>query len=275
MTKRFFLAHIMINDKNISNWTTRQNVDNVDASSIQYLEILRVILACSGMILNALNLGLIHQIRHSLRPYMRLILCLIISDFLLSVEVILFYAIKNGPSEFVQCIRFVLKSFETVNLLVLMLTLLLIASDQCVATLNPLRYHQIITKKRTNVALSGIWIFSCLVVIAGTILSTIKKDSINEIHAYDCFNIKRQYTFLINAILFQLSLPVFLGIYTVVYRNIRKLRGRDSLRGRNLSTRKATLTTLILIAPIVIIYLPVSSYVTVVSVFDLPVEWPF
>ena len=267
--------YIITGDNNLSNITKRQIPDREDLYSLQYLEILRIILACSGILLNALNLILIHKIRHALRPHMRLILCLIISDLLLSIEVILFFAIKNVSSEFVHCLKFVMKSFETINVLVLMLNLLLIAIDQCVATLYPLRYHQIVTRKRTHIALCLMWIISIFIVASGTVLSTLKRDDINEVRAYDCFNIKRQFTFFINSILGVMAFPVFMGIYIAIYRSIRQLRGRDSIRGRTLSTRKATLTTLILIGPVIMVYTPVSAYILIISVLDMPIDWPF
>ena len=262
-------------DTNVSNCSATENPQEEFTLSNKYLEIIRIILACFGVLLNALTIVLLHQSRHSLRPHMRIILCLNISDLLLSVEVILFFAIKNGPSEFIHCIKFLLKSFETINVLVLMLTLLLIAADQCVATLKPIKYRQIVTVKRTNITLISVWLLSFLTVAAGTVLSTVHKDNIPEINVYSCFGIKRQYTFFINAALCVMTSPIFLGLYFVIYRHIRKLRGRDSLRGRRLSTKKATLTTLILILPLIVIYFPVSIYTLVLGIFEVQIDWPF
>lgn len=260
---------------NVSNRTFLNHKTQEDVHSIRSLEILRIALACSGFILNALNIILLQKAWSALRPHMRLILCLNISDLLLSLEVILFFAIHDAPSEVIHCIKFLFKSFETLSVLVVMFILLYIAIDACIATLMPLKYHQIVTVKRTNIALIALWMFGFITILIGTLMSTEHKNDIHETKVYRCYHIKRQYTFFINAALCVLAFPVFMGVYLTIYKNIRKLRGRDSLRGRKMSTKKATLTTLILIFPFLSVYFPVSVYVLMVSIFELKINWPF
>ena len=260
---------------NSSNSTGNPHQSQVESDITHAFDILRIVLACSGFILNALNLILLHRTKQHTRPRMRLIHCLNITDFLLSVEVILFISIKNGPSELIHCIKFLLKSFETLNVLVVMLILLLIAGDQCIATVKPMHYQQIVTVKRTNMALASVWLLGITIILLGTVLSTLNRDVIHEIHVSSCFQIKRQFTFVFNAVLCVLTFPVFMVIYIVIYRNIQKLRSRDSLRGRKISTRKATITTMILIFPFILVYVPCAVYILLVSSFQWTINWPF
>ena len=262
---------------NTSNWTQHIHKPHEETHSIhdQLYEILRIILACSGFILNALTIILLHRTRQPLRPHMRLTLCLNITDLLLSLEVILFFSIKSGPSELIHCIKFLFQSFETLNVLVVMLILLLIAADQCIATVKPIHYPQIVTVRRTNIALASVWCLGFIIVSLGTVLSTENRDSLHEIHVYSCFQIQRQYTFFINASLCVLTFPVFMTVYIVIYINIRKLRSRDSLRGRQMSIKKATITTIILIFPFIMIYVPCAIYILVAGIFEFTVDWPF
>ena len=146
--------------------------------------------------------------------------------------------------------------------------LLLIAGDQCTATLKPMHYQQIVTVKRTNIALASVWLFGIIILLLGTVLSTENRDTIHEVYASSCFQIKRQFTFVFNSSLCVLTFPVFMVIYIVIYINIQKLRARDSLRGRKISTRKAAITTALLIFPFILVYVPCAVYILVVSMFD-------
>ena len=267
--------HATIADLNISNWTQHVHKPHEESHPIQLFEILRIILACSGFVLNALTIILLHRTRQTLRPHMRLILCLNITDLLLSVEVILFFSIKSVPSELIHCTKFLLKSFETLNVLVVLFILLLIAVDQCVATVKPIHYPQKVTVRRTNIALASVWCLGFIIVSLGTVLSTENRDVIHEIHVSSCFQIRRQFTFFINACLCVLTFPVFMTVYILTYINIRKLRSRDSLRGRQMSIKKAMITTIILIFPFIMIYVPCAVYILVASIFELTVDWPF
>ena len=260
---------------NSSNWTRHIHNTNVESNVIQLFGIMKIVLACSGFILNVLNIILLHRTRQPIRPSMRLIRSLNITDFLLSIEVILFFSIKTGPSELIHCIKFLLKSFETLNVLVVLFTLLLIAGDQCTATMKPIQYKQIVTMRKTNIALACIWLFGVIIVLLGTLLSTENRDTIHEIRFSSCFRIKRQFTFVFNSSLCVLTFPVYMVIYIVIYINIQKLSSRDSLRGRKLSTKKATITTIILIFPFILVYVPCAVYILVVSIFDWTIDWPF
>ena len=243
---------------------------------INLSDVLRITLACSGFILNALTIILLHRTRRPLKPHMRLTLCLIVTDLLISLEVFLFFAISSGQSEFIHCVKFVLQSFETLIVLVELFILLLIAIDQYLATVKPIHYSQIVTLRRTKIALATSWLLGVIIVTLGTVLSTANRDTAHETRdTYSCHRIQRQYTFLINASLIIVASPLFMTLYIKIYINIRKLRSRDSLRGRTMSIKKATITTTILIFPFILVYVPCAVYILIVRMFELRIDWPF
>ena len=262
---------------NTSNFTYPDNPKEGSALLFQLLEIFKITLACSGIVLNSLNILFLKQTKCLIRPHMRIILCLTITDLLLSVEVILYGVIKHLPLgvECIDCIRFLLKFYETTSLMFSMFILLLIAGDQCVSVVKPIEYHQIITIKRTNIALVMAWVFCFLVALAGGVLFTLDRHYIYGETIYRCFIVRRQYTFLVNAIVGILEFPMFLGLYYVIFKSVKRLRGRDSLRGRKLPLTKTIQTTLLLILAPCILYFPVAIYILVVSTFRLTINWPF
>ena len=271
-----FIMQTQFVDLKTPNMTQHENKPHEESRHIQLSEILRIILACSGFILNVLTIILLRKSRHPLKPHMRLTFCLIVTDLLLSLKVILFCSITSGQSEFIHCLKFLLQSFETLYVLVGMFILLLIAADQYLATVKPIHHSQMVTVRRTNIALVIVWLLGIIIVSLGTVLSTLNQDITYETRdMYSCFQIKRQYTFLVNAFLIVFSFPVFMTMYIKIYINIRKLRSRDSLRGRTMSIKKATITTTIIIFPFIMVYVPCAVYILIARMLELTIDWSF
>ena len=184
---------------------------------------------------------------------------------------ILLEEINTTPLTPINCLKFVVKCFESASIVACLCMLLLIAVDQRIDVDLPLRYQQIFTKKVAKLPILGVWLFTFSAVFVSVVSNTLVESGINSDNNINTsFNLRRLYTMYANAILITASCPVFLGLYIVIYKNIRALYRRD----RRVSMRKATVTTLILVVPFVFIYVPISIYVLAIYFYELEVTWP-
>lgn len=263
----------------ITNTTSFPGYENGTSRDTMSLVYMKIIFATAGMILNIVTLIIIAFIYQHVRQYILHIISLTVSDLIMATEMVLYALVNNIGGEkttVLYCLQFLIKCFESASILACLCMLLVIAVDQCVAVTLPLRYKQICTIKVTKYVIAFVWIFTVVVVLAGIIVSTIAEGGTSgEKNPNTCFNFQRHYTVYVNAVLVNLSCPVFLGLYIVIYINIRALYRRDSQRGRSVSMKKATITTLILVIPFILIYVPVSIYILVISLCDIEVAWPF
>lgn len=243
---------------------------------IQLLTYLKIIFAIVGMLMNVATFIIGALIRTPLRPYLFHILSLTVSDLIISMGIVLYFILDEvfiDTSLLLNCFKFTIKCIEAFSILVCLCMLLAIAADQCLAVALPLRYQQILTRRRTRLIVLCIWILSFIVAVLGIVLSTLAEGGFLE--RDNCFKLQRHYTLYVNAILVDSSCPVFIGLYIVIYRNIRELKRRDSQRGRSVSMKKATVTTLLLVVPFVLVYVPVSFYILIMSLQDVTIDWPF
>ena len=263
------IAYKVLNRTDISN----QDEDKTLVTEI--LVYLKIIIAIVGLCLNIFTIICISFLRQNLRPYLWHILNLTFSDFIMSLGIILYFIldeIYDHKTTVVHCFQFFIKSFEAFSILLCLCMLVVIAADQSVAVVWPLRYHQICTKKTTKLILICVWTFCVMVILSGVIISTMTEGGVT---IEKCLNIKREYTLYVNAVLVIASFPVFLGLYVVIYSKIRALKRRDSQRGRRVSMKKATATTLLLVVPFLLVYLPMSIYILIITLFELQINWPF
>ena len=266
-------------NETIINRTVSQDFERNTLVEVEVLAYMKLVCAAMGMILNIVTLGISAFIGHSMRPYVWNILSLTVTDLIMSSGILLYALleeINTSNLTLINCLKFVVKCFESASILACLCMLLFIAVDQCIGVALPLRYQQIFTKKVTKCLILGVWLFTVFVMFVSVVSNTVLEGGINsDNNMKTCFNLRRLYTMYANAILITASCPIFLGLYIVIYKNIRALKRRDSQRGRRVSMRKATVTTLILVVPFVLIYVPVSIYVLAISFYELEVTWPF
>ena len=207
------------------------------------------------------------------------ILSLTVTDLIMSTGILLhalLEKINTTDITLINCLKFVVKCFESASILACLCMLLLTAADQCIGTALPLRYQRICTRKVARCSIFGVWIFTFSAIFAAIVANTVAEGGINSHNNRNtCFNLHRDYTLYTNAILISVSCPVFVRLYVVIYKNIQALKRRDSHRGRRTSMKKATVTTLLLVGPFVLIYVPMSIYILAIYVFELHVIWPF
>ena len=249
--------------------------DHDTTSAIHTLIHIRIVIAVIGLFLNVLTIVLLFHIHQEWRLYLWHILNLTISDLIMSAGIVFYFILDrvfDHKSTVVHCIMFFIKALEAFSVLLCLCMLVVIAADQCVAVVRPLKYHQICTKKITKIILLCVWNFTFLVNFTGIIVSTLKGNG--EV-VENCLNIQRHITLDANAVLVMMSCPVFLTLYIVIYSRIRALKRRDSQRGRRVSMKRATTTTLSLVIPFLLVYLPTSIYILIISVMELNINWPF
>ena len=266
-------------NETIINRTVSQDFERNTLVEVEVLAYMKLVCAAMGMILNIVTLGISAFIGYSTRPYVWNILSLTVTDLIMSSGILLYALleeINTSNLTLINCLKFVVKCFESASILACLCMLLFIAVDQCIGVALPLRYHQILTKKVSKCLILGVWLFNVFVMFVSVVSNTVLEGGINsDNNIKTCFNLRRLYTMYANAILITASCPIFLGLYIVIYKNIRALKRRDSQRGRRVSMRKATVTTLILVVPFVLIYVPVSIYVLAISFYELEVTWLF
>ena len=258
-----------------------ETAENTTGSTIEVevLVYLKLIFAAVGMVFNIVTLIVCAFIGHNMRPYVWNIISLTVTDLVMSTGILL-HALLEGinPTNLtlMNCLKFVVKCFESASILACLCMLLLIAADQCIGAALPLKYQRIVTRKVSKRSIFCVWIFTFSAIFVTIIGNTVEEGGINSYNNKTmCYNLRREYTLYINAILITVSCPIFIGLYIVIYKNIRDLKRRDSQRGRRTSMKKATVTTLLLVVPFVLIYVPLSIYILAISVFELRVTWHF
>ena len=266
-----------INKQTIVNMTDSTQRDSlVDEDVLVYL---KCICAAAGTILNIATLVACAYIGHNMRPYVWNFVSLTVTDLIMSTVILIHGLLKElntANTPLVNCLKFGFKSFESASILTCLFMLLLIAINQCVSTSFPLKYKRVITRKLALFSIVSVWIFTFSATFAVIVWNTLDEGGVNSHkNVNTCFNIHREYTLYINTILITVSCPVFIGFYIVIHKNIRALKQRDSIRGRRTSMKKATTTTLLLVVPFVLVYVPMSIYILVMTAFKLRVTWPF
>ena len=246
---------------------------------VEVLDYLKLIFAATGMVFNIVTLIVCVFIGHNMRPYVWNIISLTVTDLVMSTGILLHGLLDEiNPTNLalMNCLKFVVKCFESASILACLCMLLLIAADQCIGTALPLKYQRIVTRKVAKRSILCVWTFTFSAIFATIIGNTVDEGGVNSHNNRNtCFNLHREYTLYINAILITVSCPIFIGLYIVIYKKIRALKRRDSQRGRRTSIKKATVTTLLLVVPFVLIYVPLSIYILAISFFELQVTWPF
>ena len=226
------------------------------------LNILLLVLCFLGLSINIVSIAATLHIPHGQTAHSKLIINLAISDscIILSIFLQILEKILSPLHSHEYCIETANQGFLNFALLASLINLLAMAIDQYVAILNPMHYHEIMSRFRGNLMLFLIWIIS----FVGGLIDFIVGAAIGGENGEDfCLRI---YTdkFESQIVLLGLIIPelfVLIFLYSCIFLEVKKLLGRGhALHQDDLHNKKAIITTLLIIGTFMFCWVPNSVY---------------
>lgn len=230
-----------------------------------------VVLALTGLVANILTVAATTHIPGRQTTHSRLIISLSIADFCITLSVLLHFLVKvTSPlHEDEYCTEEAARSFLDFALLASLINLLAMGIDHYIAVLKPLHYHLIMSKTRANIMILAIWFISVL----GGLLNVIVGSFLDsEVTGDFCYHVltdgfEAQVPILC---LVLLEMLILIYLYCHIFHIIKsssyqiRLNARSLLRRQsancNLHSRKAIITTLLIVGTFMVCWIPYSVY---------------
>ena len=238
--------------------TIQEEEDNIIN---QPLNITLLVLSFLGLFANILSIAATLHVQHRQNTHLKLIINLAVSDIciILSVFLHLLETIKPPSVADQFCVGITNQGFLHFALLATLINLLAMAIDHYVAILKPLHYNKILSRFRGNVMLLLIWIISIIGGLLDMIAGAFTKTSAGSfcLHVYtDNFDAQ-----IVILSLVLLELFVLLYLYVCIFLEVKKMLARhQSLNQDSMHSRKAIITTLLIVGTFMICWVPNSLY---------------
>ena len=244
---------------------------NVRMLLTQPEQLVMMVFCVLALMVNIVSIIAIHHVPQRLTPHLKLIISLGTADILITVSVFLhvinqlFNSVtdigvtKPGERLGSACTTAIINSVTIFAFLVTLLNLLAMALDHYTAIVWPLYYTRLMSRKKTTVIITVMWITAAIGGFSNFIFGfpgydKPKQDLFNYCEFVMYGNFHAEY--LVFGVTL-LCLNVFVYIYLRIYCEVRKIQRRtSSFPHETVQNSKAMVTTLLIIGTFSICWLP-------------------